>query len=262
MKIEVFLDNQATPYTVLEPPEKFKLDTNAMTDGSHRLRFKATDKEGQTSIREISFVVSNGPGIAVHGIDDNDVVRDKISVLANAYSNTTGDTFEPMRIETPAPIPTWAWLIFLAVFAWGMWYLGIELHARQLELAENAGEDAAGSVKGEGSASDASWKVLGEQIYGNYCSSCHQVSGEGLPGVFPALKNSPVVVAADPAEHTRIILKGLEGNASDGVTYSAPMPPFADQLSDEEIAAVVNHERSTWGNASATITPEEVAALR
>ncbi len=154
VRIEVFLDGEQAPYAVLNPPETFHLDTVQLNDGPHVIRRKAIDTDGSISVREVPFTVRNGPGIAVHGIGDNDVGR--VSVLANAYSSTVGDTFEPIRIETPAPIPTWAWLLFLAVFAWGMWYLGIELHTRNAELAAAAmptGTEVA-------TASDeASWKV-------------------------------------------------------------------------------------------------------
>ncbi len=260
MKIEVFIDEQTAPYCVLTPPETFSLDTTRLDDGPHVIRFKAIDTDGSISLREIPFTVRNGPGIAVHGIVDHDVVRERVSVLANAYSSTVGDTFEPMRIETPAPIPTWAWLVVLATFAWGMWYLGIELHARNAELALAATPTARASA--ETKTVEASWKVLGEQVYGNYCASCHQASGEGLKGVFPPLKGSAVVLAEDPTDHGRIIVQGLTGKVIDGVTYSSPMPPFAEQLSDEEIAAVVNHERTSWGNAAPLITAEQAAALR
>ena len=40
------------------------------------------------------------------------------------------------------------------------------------------------------------------------------------------------------------------------------MPPFADQLKDDEIAAVINHERTSWGNQSPIVAAKDVAALR
>jgi mono/diheme cytochrome c family protein len=56
--------------------------------------------------------------------------------------------------------------------------------------------------------------VLGEQVYGNKCAACHQLTGLGLPGVFPPLKGSAVMTAADPTEHIRAVLRGLSGRAS------------------------------------------------
>jgi len=99
-------------------------------------------------------------------------------------------------------------------------------------------------------------------VYGNKCSACHQLTGEGLPGVFPPLKGSAVVTGADPTEHIRTVLHGLSGKPIGGVTYGAAMPPFADQLSDEEVAAVLSYERTSWGNQAKPVKPEEVVARR
>ena len=106
MRIDVYLDGGSDPIASLEPPETFKIDTTKLNDGPHTLHFKAIDADGSTSVRDTRFTVRNGPGIAVHGIRDNDVVSGEVAVLANAYSSKVGDIFEPMRIESPVPIPT------------------------------------------------------------------------------------------------------------------------------------------------------------
>src|SRR5262245_63473123 len=111
-------------------------------------------------------------------------------------------------------------------------------------------------------AAQPSWAVLGEQVYGNKCSACHQLTGEGLPGVFPPLKDNAVVTAADPTEHIRTVLRGLSGKAIGGVTYGSAMPAFADQLTDEEVAAVLTHERTSWGHQAKPVKPEDVVAQR
>jgi cytochrome c oxidase cbb3-type subunit 2 len=80
--------------------------------------------------------------------------------------------------------------------------------------------------------------------------------------VFPPLKDSAVVTASDPSEHIRTVLRGLTGKAIGGVTYATAMPAFADQLTDEEIAAVLSYERTSWGNHAAPVKPEDVVARR
>jgi mono/diheme cytochrome c family protein len=40
------------------------------------------------------------------------------------------------------------------------------------------------------------------------------------------------------------------------------MPPFGTLLSDPDIADVINHERSSWGNHGKLITADEVKAVR
>ena len=101
-----------------------------------------------------------------------------------------------------------------------------------------------------------------EALYATHCAACHQAAGTGVPGAFPALAGNIVVNDSDPAKHIHVILHGLQGEEVDGQTYSSPMPAFADQLSDDEIAAIVNHERTSWGNTGKQITPAQVAAER
>jgi mono/diheme cytochrome c family protein len=69
-------------------------------------------------------------------------------------------------------------------------------------------------------------------------------------------------LARDPAEHIRIVLFGLAGKAVSGKQFAGKMPAFAELLTDEEIAAVINHERTNWGNRAPTVTPEDVKKIR
>lgn len=97
----------------------------------------------------------------------------------------------------------------------------------------------------------------GGTLFMNTCSACHQQDGKGIPGAFPPLAGSPVVTDNNYRKQAGIILMGYNGRPG----YSA-MPPFGDQLTDEEIAAIMNHERTSWGNNSKTVTAEQVKAVR
>ncbi|MCS6204801.1 cytochrome c oxidase subunit II [Shewanella baltica] len=78
----------------------------------------------------------------------------------------------------------------------------------------------------------------GEQVYLGHCAACHQPNGEGLQGVFPHLKGSPI--ATGPLSgHLEIVINGKTGTA---------MQAFGKQLSAQEIAAVITYERNAWGN--------------
>ena len=79
---------------------------------------------------------------------------------------------------------------------------------------------------------------LGENVYSANCAACHMPNGEGLPGVFPALKGSQIAVADEP-KHIDILINGVTGSA---------MQSYAKQLTMSEIAAVVTYERNAWGN--------------
>ncbi|QHJ12445.1 Cytochrome c oxidase subunit 2 [Paraglaciecola mesophila] len=78
----------------------------------------------------------------------------------------------------------------------------------------------------------------GQKIYNSACAACHMPNGEGLPGVFPALKGSDIALN-DMAAHIDIVLNGKSGTA---------MAAFAKQLTMSELAAVITYERNAWGN--------------
>lgn len=89
----------------------------------------------------------------------------------------------------------------------------------------------------------------GEKVYTANCAACHQASGDGLPPNFPALKGSKI--ANGPADaHIKQVINGKN-----------LMPPFK-QLSDEDVAAVVSYERTSWGNKGGAVTVAAVAAAR
>lgn len=79
---------------------------------------------------------------------------------------------------------------------------------------------------------------LGKRTYDQFCAACHQPNGQGLPGMFPSLKGSDMVLN-DAAGHIDIVLYGKAGTAMAG---------YAKQLSLKELAAVVTYERNAWGN--------------
>lgn len=97
----------------------------------------------------------------------------------------------------------------------------------------------------------------GEQLYIDKCSACHQLNGEGLGGAFPSLKGSPIVLDENHDLMIQIILQGYDARAEYAV-----MPSFIDQLTDAEIAAIANHEKTSWGNKAPTISEEDVKKVR
>lgn len=76
----------------------------------------------------------------------------------------------------------------------------------------------------------------GEEVYIKNCASCHQAEGQGIPGAFPAIAGCPT--AAGPTlDHMLQVING-----------SGSMPPFGEQLTPVEIAAVVTYQRNAFGN--------------
>ena len=103
--------------------------------------------------------------------------------------------------------------------------------------------------------------VDGWAIFAADCAACHQANGQGLPGVFPPLAGSEWVVG-DPKVLANILLHGVSGKIEiAGQSFDGMMPAFA-QLSDAEIAGVLTHIRSTWGNQAEAISADFVASER
>jgi mono/diheme cytochrome c family protein len=122
-------------------------------------------------------------------------------------------------------------------------------------------ETAASTSTANAPSKGAAGSPAGAQLYAQNCAACHGAAGAGVPGAFPPLVHDPVVTAANPAAHISAVLKGVHGKAIGGKSYSSPMPPFA-QLSDNDIAAIINHERTSWGNHAPTVTPAQVKSAR
>jgi len=94
----------------------------------------------------------------------------------------------------------------------------------------------------------------GEQVYNANCAACHQATGAGIPGAFPALVGAPSVVGPQ-ANQIAILLNGK----------GAGMPAWK-QLSDVEIGAVITYTRNAWANAGTgtdpVVQPSAVTAAR
>ncbi|MDZ7692015.1 MAG: cytochrome c [Balneolaceae bacterium] len=264
--IHVYLDDEDEPIVSYRPPVRFELDTTQLEDGPHTLKVVATDAIGHKGVRTIPFEVRNGPGIDIEGLQDNDKLEGKVPILLNAYGGAKEPFWEPSRAETPAPVPTWAWVLLLVVVAWSTFYIAQQWNTPE----EYASTPTYGAYSGQGQASQqaagqpgsSSKANIGATLYRTSCASCHQGNGEGVTGAFPPLSEDPVVTAEDPTRHIETVLFGMQGKAIDGVEYSAAMPPFSEQLSDEEVAAIVNHERTSWGNDAPTVTDEQVQKVR
>lgn len=119
--------------------------------------------------------------------------------------------------------------------------------AEEVEAAEAAAQDSAGD---EAAADDTAELPDGSAVYAQ-CSACHGGTGQGIPGAFPPLADwMPTLYNADGGREylVDVLLYGLQGQIeAAGQTYNGLMPGWT-QLSDGEIAAVLNHELTAWGN--------------
>ncbi len=100
----------------------------------------------------------------------------------------------------------------------------------------------------------------GASVYEANCASCHMPEGEGVPSVFPPLAKTEYVKNAKRA--VGIILAGQEGEISvNGTTYNTAMAGIP-QLTDQEVADVLNFVRNSWGNKYPIIKAAQVKTER
>ena len=94
----------------------------------------------------------------------------------------------------------------------------------------------------------------GEAVFTTNCVSCHQTTGQGIAGAFPPLVGHAPEVANAEGGHEymeKLLLYGLQGEINvSGQAYNGVMPAWS-QLSDDDIANVLNYVLSSWGNADA-----------
>lgn len=98
----------------------------------------------------------------------------------------------------------------------------------------------------------------GAALYAENCQSCHQPNGQGLPGAFPPLKGSPVVTGDDLELYVHIIMKGYDPRPE---YASMPAVGLNNDLSPEQVTAIINHEKTSWGNQAKPVKVEDVKKI-
>ena len=116
-------------------------------------------------------------------------------------------------------------------------------------------------------APDPSLRELGEKRYATHCAACHGERGEGARStaaavLYPALAGNRMVTMDPPANLVRVIVHGGYLPATAGNPRPFGMPPFAQVLSDSEIAAIASFLRSSWGAQAEAVSAQEVSRYR
>lgn len=189
---------------------------------------------------------------------------------ARAAGNATGGLgapdldSAPPAVGTGATTPLWLVGLFGVMLYWTTMYLDRNGGGFN-PLVFNQGELLADlEARVPRSEADA-LLAQGRKIYTVYCSACHQPNGRGTPNQFPPLAGSDWVLTEGPNRIIRIVLNGLQGPITvNGNEYNNVMLPWRDQLSDQDIAAVVTFIRGNaeWGNNAGPATPAQVKAIR
>lgn len=108
----------------------------------------------------------------------------------------------------------------------------------------------------QGARYDEPQLAQGQQLYAQYCASCHGANGEGQFPNSPNSQDEMGRIGAPPHNSTGhtshhaddwLIRYVREGGIS--LSYPAtfyPMPAFGDQLSEEQIALVIAYIKTLW----------------
>ena len=102
----------------------------------------------------------------------------------------------------------------------------------------------------------------GAKLYEQHCAQCHGDNGKGVPNAYPALAGNRAVLMTQTSNLVQIVLNGGYAPATQGNPRPFGMPPFVLVLSDSDIAAVLTHVRSSWGNQASLVSPLEVNRIR
>jgi mono/diheme cytochrome c family protein len=165
--------------------------------------------------------------------------------------------------ESSRPIPAWVFVMSAVLMIICAFYIvrsdsiGASRYGDQRTRSDLASKPASAS-----SANAQATGINGAAIYAARCIACHQATGAGLPGVFPPLAGSNWIEGPD-STLIQILLHGVQGTLTvNGTAYNGVMPPFGTQLSDAEIAAVLTHVRSHFGNSVGALSTQQVTAER
>ncbi len=102
----------------------------------------------------------------------------------------------------------------------------------------------------------------GAKLYARHCAGCHGEQGEGVAGIYPALAGNRAVTLSTPANLVHVVLEGGFAPATAGNPRPFGMPPFATELSDEQLAQVLTHLRGSWGNRAPAVSALEAGRYR
>jgi mono/diheme cytochrome c family protein len=102
----------------------------------------------------------------------------------------------------------------------------------------------------------------GKRVYEKYCVDCHQANGQGHPPAYPPLAGNRALTLDNALNPIRMVLNGGYPPSTQGNPRPYGMPPFSQELSDAEVAAVVSYLRNAWGNKAELVSPVEVSRYR
>jgi len=120
----------------------------------------------------------------------------------------------------------------------------------------NSGTDSNAAVGGNSAAKPVF--LEGKKLYSQLCQSCHQENGQGIEGAFPPLKGSPIVDGDNLDLYVTIIMNGYDPRPEYG---SMTAVGKLNKLTANDVANIINYERTSWGNTGKIVTEAEIQKI-
>jgi len=102
----------------------------------------------------------------------------------------------------------------------------------------------------------------GASLYETRCAHCHGDDGQGRSRAYVPLAGNRALQRDPPANLVQVVLGGAFAASTAGNPRPFGMPPFATELSDEDVAAVLSYVRNAWGNRAPAVQPLDVQRWR
>ena len=188
-----------------------------------------------------SLVSNKEAGLGDWSIEDiSDLLRGGISKRGAVYGPMAEVTYNSLQYMTEAD--TRAMAVYLKSLGKGS---PLEKESSAVAVSE-----------------DSLLMTLGKTIYVAQCASCHGAQGKGAAPNYPPLAGNQSIQMQSAVNPIRMVLNGgyPPGTAQNPQPYG--MPPFAQNLTDDEVAAVVTYIRASWGNRGAAISARNANQLR
>lgn len=136
--------------------------------------------------------------------------------------------------------------------------------ATYLQALPEAVRDAAPAAAAAAGSSRREARVMerGQRIFDQRCAYCHGDQGQGAAGAYPPLAGNRAVQMSSPVNLIQIVRHGGFLPATAGNPRPYGMPPFAQALDEDEIAAVLTFIRGSWGNDAPPVGEREMMLSR
>ncbi len=240
-RVEVYVDGSTEPMQIItQAPFEVSLNPADFEEGEHSMRVVVDYDNGETYDQFYLFTITHDNKLAVAHINQ-----------APIHSPVRVDLIDPMEQEGMPPpgmvtqviLPVTLFLLIVLVAGW----FSLRGDSPVSDMVTNIEPIAEASQP----QAPAGGPADGAALYTEHCAACHGPNGEGQGDIFPALAGNPNLADKDLVLDT--VIHGRQGTA---------MPAWGEQMTDDQIAAVINYVLSAWDNDFGSVTPEDVAAKR